>query len=61
MFWNNSSRAQFFIFIFVFVDVSLDENPEKWKNAPVGLQLIGQRLEEEKIVGILYEIEKALG
>ncbi|VDB83953.1 unnamed protein product [Peniophora sp. CBMAI 1063] len=34
--------------------------PEKYWNAPVGLQLIGRRLEEEKIVGMLSEIEKAL-
>ncbi|EIM86154.1 amidase [Stereum hirsutum FP-91666 SS1] len=36
------------------------EGPEKWKNATVGLQLIGRRLEEEKVVGMLIEIEKAL-
>lgn len=37
-----------------------DDNPEEWKDAPIGLQLIGQRLEEEKIVGMLGIIRDAL-
>ena len=37
----------------------VDEGPEKFWNVPVGLQIMGRRLEEEKVVGMLVEIEKA--
>lgn len=40
--------------------IVLDVGPEKYWNVPIGLQLIGRRLEEEKIVGMLGEIDKAL-
>ncbi|KAH8926304.1 amidase [Atractiella rhizophila] len=35
--------------------------PTVYENAPVGLQIIGQRLEEEKVVALLQVISKALG
>jgi hypothetical protein len=37
-----------------------DNDPEMWRGAPIGLQLIGGRLEEEKMVGMLCEIRDAL-
>ncbi|KAJ6602563.1 amidase signature domain-containing protein [Mycena vulgaris] len=40
---------------------ALYDDPTRWENAPVGLQVIGQRLEEEKIVALLGVISKALG
>ena len=40
--------------------ILVDEGPEKYWNVPVGLQIMGRRLEEEKVVGMLAAIEKAL-
>ncbi|KAI5824202.1 amidase [Schizophyllum commune Tattone D] len=39
---------------------ALYDDPKTWENAPVGLQLIGRRLEEEKIVAMLKVVESAL-
>ncbi|TRM65139.1 amidase signature domain-containing protein [Schizophyllum amplum] len=39
---------------------ALYDDPTTWEHAPVGLQLIGRRLEEEKIVAMLKVIELAL-
>lgn len=39
---------------------SVDDDPEDWRNAPIGLQLIGQRLEEEKVIAMLSVIRDAL-
>ncbi len=36
-------------------------DPEVFTDAPVGLQLIGRRLQEEKVLAALEEIERALG
>jgi Asp-tRNA(Asn)/Glu-tRNA(Gln) amidotransferase A subunit family amidase len=38
----------------------VDGDPEKWRNAPIGLQITARRLEEEKVVDMLYEIRDAL-
>jgi len=32
-----------------------DGDPAQWNGAPIGLQVIGQRLEEEKVVGMLAD------
>lgn len=37
-----------------------DNDPEKWWNAPIGLQLTARRLEEEKVVSMLVVIKEAL-
>jgi Asp-tRNA(Asn)/Glu-tRNA(Gln) amidotransferase A subunit family amidase len=37
-----------------------DGEPEKWAGAPIGLQIVAQRLEEEKVVGMLCKIRDAL-
>lgn len=42
-----------------FANVS-DDHPEEWEDAPIGLQLIGQRLEEEKLIAMLGVIRDAL-
>jgi amidase len=39
----------------------LDEKPENHENAMVGLQLIGRRLEEEKVTAMLTLIRDVLG
>ncbi|KII95903.1 hypothetical protein PLICRDRAFT_232733 [Plicaturopsis crispa FD-325 SS-3] len=39
---------------------NLYTDPQEWTGAPVGLQLIGRRLEEEKITALLGVVEKAL-
>lgn len=39
---------------------SADDNPEEWRGATIGLQLIGQRLEEEKLIAMLGVIRDAL-
>lgn len=36
-------------------------DPDVFDGAPVGLQLIGRRLQEEKVLAALELIEKALG
>ena len=35
--------------------------PEKYKDAPVSLQVIGRRNNDEKVLAALKEIEKAMG
>ena len=40
---------------------STDGGPENHENAPVGLALIGRRLEEEKVVAMLGVIRDAVG
>ena len=37
-----------------------DWNPEVYDGTPVGVQIIGDRLEEERLLGIAKELEKAL-
>lgn len=41
-------------------ELMVDDNPEIWRGAPIGLQLIAGRLEEEKMVGMLCVIRDAL-
>lgn len=36
-------------------------SPEKFSNAPVSLQVVGRRQEEEKVLAALAEIERAMG
>lgn len=36
-------------------------NPATFKNAPVSLQIIGRRQEDEKVLAALVEIERAMG
>lgn len=36
-------------------------SPERYKDAPVSLQIIGRRNYDEKVIAALVEIEKALG
>lgn len=36
-------------------------SPEKYTNAPVSLQLIGRRQNDEKVLAALVEIEHAMG
>lgn len=35
-------------------------NPQTYDNAPIGLQLIGRRLNEERLLGVLRVVEDAL-
>lgn len=35
--------------------------PEKYKDAPVSLQIIGRRNYDEKVIAALVEIERAMG
>jgi Asp-tRNA(Asn)/Glu-tRNA(Gln) amidotransferase A subunit family amidase len=37
------------------------DEPEKYEGGPVGLQVIGRRFEEEKVLSILEIIAQALG
>lgn len=39
---------------------SSDGDPTQWTGAPIGLQVIGQRMEEEKVVGMLCAIRDAM-
>lgn len=36
-------------------------DPTTYENAPVALQLVGRRLNEEKLLGILSVVESAVG
>lgn len=36
-------------------------SPERYKNAPVSLQIVGRRNHDEKVLAALREIEAALG
>lgn len=36
-------------------------SPDTFKNAPVSLQIIGRRQEDEKVLAALVEIERAMG
>ena len=36
-------------------------NPATFKNAPVSLQIIGRRQEDEKVLAALVEVERAMG
>ncbi|CCO33203.1 hypothetical protein BN14_07276 [Rhizoctonia solani AG-1 IB] len=36
-------------------------DPEVFKGAPIGLQVVGQRLEEEAVLAMMGEVEQALG
>jgi Asp-tRNA(Asn)/Glu-tRNA(Gln) amidotransferase A subunit family amidase len=38
----------------------VDGDPEQWRDAPIGLQITARRLEEEKVVDMLYDIRDAL-
>ena len=40
--------------------ISEQWNPETYDNAPISLQLIGRRLNEEKVLGMLNSVEAAL-
>jgi Asp-tRNA(Asn)/Glu-tRNA(Gln) amidotransferase A subunit family amidase len=48
-----------YVLSYAWADV-LDDNPEQWAGAPIGLQIVGQRLEEEKVIGMLCRIRDAL-
>lgn len=37
-----------------------DSNPEEWRGAPIGFQLVGRRLEEEKVLVMLQQVKEAL-
>ena len=37
------------------------DNPEAYMNAPVSVQIMGQRYSEEKLLGILRTLDHALG
>ena len=37
------------------------DDPEKYEGGPVGLQVIGRRFEEEKVLEILEVIQRAIG
>jgi Asp-tRNA(Asn)/Glu-tRNA(Gln) amidotransferase A subunit family amidase len=39
----------------------VDSDPEEWANAPIGFQITARRLEEEKVVDMLVQIQDALG
>jgi amidase len=41
-------------------EVQAQWNPETYNNAPVGLQLVGRRLNEEKLLGMLTVVESAV-
>jgi amidase len=36
-------------------------SPETFADAPVSLQIIGRRQEDEKVIAALVEIERAMG
>lgn len=36
-------------------------SPEVFANAPVGLQIVGRRQEDEKVLAALVEVERAMG
>lgn len=36
-------------------------NPATFKNAPISLQIIGRRQEDEKVLAALVEVERAMG
>lgn len=37
-----------------------DSDPEEWRGAPIGFQLVGRRFEEEKVLAMLQRVQKAL-
>jgi len=37
------------------------DDPEKYDGGPVGLQVIGRRFEEEKLLDVLEVIQRTLG
>ena len=37
------------------------DEPEKYRNAPIALQLIGRRYEDEKVIQALEFIEERIG
>lgn len=53
---NNPNCADVLLTLFVFTDT-----PEFYENGPVCLQVLGLRHEEEKIIGLLKSLDKALG
>lgn len=36
-------------------------NPTKMENIPVGVQIVGKRWEDEKVIGMMHVVDKALG
>ena len=40
--------------------ISSTDNPETYASAPISLQLVGRRYEDEKIVGILSYIQEKI-
>lgn len=40
--------------------IQMQWEPEVYNNAPISLQLIGRRLNEEKLLGVLHKVEGAL-
>lgn len=41
--------------------ITIVDTPEKYKDAPVCLQVMGRRFEEEKVLGLLQTVNRALG
>ncbi|KIR50831.1 amidase [Cryptococcus gattii Ru294] len=39
---------------------ALYSDPEEWRGAPIGFQLVGRRLEEEKVLAMLQRVKEAL-
>lgn len=36
-------------------------DPKKMENIPIGVQIVGRRWEEEKVIGMMHVVDKALG
>jgi len=36
-------------------------DPKKMENIPIGVQIVGKRWEEEKVIGMMYVVDQALG
>lgn len=47
--------------IFQPVNLSLPDNPEIYNGVPVSLQLVCRRYEDEKLIGILQQVQDSIG
>lgn len=54
------SKKQTFPLLTDIVAFDKDSDPEEWRGAPIGFQLVGRRLEEEKVLAMLQRVKEAL-
>ena len=50
-------RELFFLLMFIFTET---DDPEVFRGAPLAVQIIGRRLEEEKLLASATEIKRCL-